>query len=103
MLYTMSRDKELNLEDAAKRYQESIQESYIIYLYNLNYLVHITRYALKDAKRRSSKHLPTEEDKVFAPKLYDNEIIQAIVQDNAFADFVRQQQFDSTVDAGLGP
>jgi N utilization substance protein B len=98
MLYTISRDKELNLEEATKRYQDSIQESYILYLYNLNYLVYISRYALKDAKRRSSKHLPTEEDKTFTPKLYDNEIMQAIVQDNAFADFVRTHRFDDYLD-----
>ncbi len=98
MLYTISRDKALSLEEAAKRYQEAINESYVLYLYNLNYLVHITRYALKDAKRRSSKHLPTDEDNTFTPKLYDNEFIQAIVQDNSFSDYVSQNNFDSMVD-----
>ena len=98
MLYTLSRDKELTNEEAAKRYQQGIQESYVLYLFNLNYLIHITRYALKDAKRRSSKHLPTEEDKNFLPKLYDNEIVQAVVQDNGFADFTRTHQFDQHID-----
>lgn len=98
MLYTMSRDERLSYEEALKRYEDGIQESYILFLFNLNYVVNVAKHALKDAKRRSAKHLPTEEDKTFTPKIYDNEIIQTIVAQSDFALLIKRHQFDEVLD-----
>ena len=98
MLYTMSRDKELSYKEALTRYEEGIEESYILFLFNLNYLASITKYSLKDASRRLAKHLPTEEDKSFSPKIYNNQIIQTIVTDERFVDQVEKLKFEEDVD-----
>ena len=98
MLYTMSRDKGLSYQEALDRYEERIDESYVLFLFNLNYLVNVARYSLKDADRRLAKHLPTEEDKAFSPKLYNNEIIQTIVGHGRFNDHVERLSFQEDVD-----
>ncbi len=98
MLYTMSRDGSLSYPEALNRYEEGIQESYILFLYNLNYLVKVAMHALKDAKRRSAKHLPTEEDKAFSPKIYDNDVVQTIVTQSDFATLIARKKFDDSLD-----
>ena len=65
MLYGMSRDGELDYPEVRKRYEQSINQSYILYLYNLSSLIEVTKYSRKDAKRRKAKHLPSEEDQLF--------------------------------------
>ncbi|MEM9920322.1 MAG: transcription antitermination protein NusB [Bacteroidota bacterium] len=78
MLYALSRDEKLTQKEIAKRYNDAIQRSFELYIFNLYYLVKITAYSKNDAQRRSAKHLPSEEDKRFTPKLFTNEIIQSL-------------------------
>ncbi len=98
MLYTMSRDKDLSYKEALDRYEEGINESYVLYLFNLNYMVHICERAIKDATRRETKHLPTEEDKIFSPKIFENQIVQTILDQPDFKAVVEKSDFNSSVD-----
>lgn len=98
MLYTMGRDQSLTFETVMKRYEQSIEHSYKLFLFNMHYLLKITAYALSDASRRSSKHLPTEEDKNFIPKLYENPLIQSIVKEEDFEKLVKKYLLDAMVD-----
>lgn len=98
MLYTMSRDKELTYKEALSRYDNGIEESYVLFLFNLNYLVKVARYSLKDADRRLAKHLPTEEDKTFTPKIFNNETVQSIATHVGFNDIVEKLKFEESVD-----
>ena len=98
MLYAMSRDPELTFDDVLKNYNESIQHSFELYLFNLQYLASVARYSLKDAERRSKKHLPSEEDKIFTPKLFQNELIQAIVTNANFNQLVKEYNLNEMVD-----
>ncbi|MEO1625414.1 MAG: transcription antitermination protein NusB, partial [Bacteroidota bacterium] len=41
-------------------------------------LTQIAAYSNNDAARRSAKHLPSEEDKIFTPRLFENPIIQSL-------------------------
>lgn len=79
MLYGLSRDADLEFVGLRKRYVDSIQQSYILYLYNLLYLIEVAKYSRNDWKRRKAKHLPSAEDKQFTDKLYTNDLIQSIV------------------------
>ena len=79
MLYGMSSDRELNYQAVKKRYEHSIHQSYVLYLYNLSSLIEITKYSRKDAKRRKAKHLPSDEDQLFTDKLYSNDLVQSMV------------------------
>ncbi len=98
MLYAMSRDPKSTFDDVLKNYRESVQQSFELYLYNLLYLMSVAKYALKDAERRSKKHLPSEEDKIFTPKLYMNDLVQAVVSNTKFNDLVRKFDLEKMVD-----
>ena len=78
MLYSMNRDEKLNLESALKQYRQSINRSFELYLFNLYVFSRIAAYAEKDAERKMAKLLPSEEDKRFTAKLYENELTQSI-------------------------
>ncbi len=98
MLYSMSRDKQLTFEEALKRYRESIQTSYELYLFNIYHLMKIAEYSTNDAKRRSAKHLPSEEDKLFTSKLFDNEFTQSIAKNITYIQLVKKYNFSEKVD-----
>ena len=78
ILYSMSRDPKLTINDALLRYRESIDHSYLLYLFNLQYFIQIAEYSKKDAERKSAKLLPSEEDKKFTAKLCENELVQSL-------------------------
>jgi len=98
MLYSMSRDPQLSFEEVLKRYRESIQTSYELYLFNMYHVIQITAYAKKDAARRKAKHLPSEEDKIFTAKLYENELIQSIVGQITYKQLIEKYNFAEIVD-----
>jgi len=79
LLFSLSRDQELSYKEAEKRYWEVIDNTFNLYLYNLYVVSEITALAEADAAKRKSKHLPTEEDKLFSTKLYQNDLIQDLV------------------------
>jgi transcription antitermination protein NusB len=99
MLYAMSRDPESTFDDVLKNYRESIQNSFELYLYNLQYIISVAKYALKDAEKRAKKHLPSEEDKIFTPKLFNNDFVQAIVLNADFIELVKEYELDKMIDA----
>ena len=79
ILYAMGRDVAFTNSDIPNRYNEIIKDSFELYLLNLYHLMKVTEYSLEDAKKRSSKHLPTDADKAFTAKLHANDLIQSIV------------------------
>jgi len=82
LLFSLSRDRELSYKEAEKRYWEVIDNTFNLYLYNLFAIVQITSFAEADEAKKKSKHLPTEEDKIFTAKIYQNEIIQDLVSNS---------------------
>jgi len=98
MLYAMSRDKDLTYQEVVDRYQDSINNSYELYLFNMFQILKIAEYSLKDASKRNAKHLPTEEDKKFTAKLFQNEIVQSIHQDEEFNVLIKRYQFEDRID-----
>lgn len=83
-LYAANRDKGLKVDAAAKAYYYQIQNSFALYLFNLLQIKEVAKYALQDQKSRKAKHLPSDEDKQFSPKLYHNDLIQSILDDTVF-------------------
>lgn len=67
-----------------------IDNTFNLYLYNLYVVLQITALAEVDAEKKKSKHLPTEEDKLFSAKLYQNEIIQDLAGNSKL-----QKKFES--------
>lgn len=78
MLYAMGRDETLNLKSAERAYNTSIQATYDLYMLTLYAFTKICRVATSDEENRKKKYIPSEIDKIFTAKLYENPIIQYI-------------------------
>ena len=98
ILYSMSRDPMLTIDEALRRYQESIEQSYLLYLFNIHYFTLVARYATQDAARKSAKLLPSEEDKRFTAKLYENGLMQSLVQHRGLNDLFRLYKMNTSPD-----
>ena len=62
-------------------YNNSIRQSFEMYLFSVLQLVQVAEYAKVDHASKIAKHRPTDEDKAFKPKLCDNEMVKSL-QDN---------------------
>jgi transcription antitermination protein NusB len=89
LLFNLGRDKDLTQKDVLKRYQQSIEDAYELYLLNFYTLLRICRWAGQDEKKRKEKHLPSDYDKKFSAKLYQNEAIQSAIGNKSL-----EEQFD---------
>lgn len=88
VLYAMSRDKDLTSRHAMLLYNNSIRQSFEMYLFNLLQLVRVAEYAKVDHATKLAKHRPTDEDKAFRPKLGENEMIKSIDENRGFKSVV---------------
>lgn len=82
LLYAKDRDGLLTAKDLVKQYDESIDVSFELFLFVIFLFTKITEQAQPDAKKRLTKHLPSDFDKAFSSKLHDNSIVTAILNDN---------------------
>ncbi len=101
MLYGASRDSELTYDQTLDRFRKSVDQTYGLYLYSLYYLVKVAEYAMKDAERRSSKHLPTEEDKAFTGKLFLNDSTHPLYKNDKFQSHLSKRRYLDKIDPDL--
>ena len=99
VLYSMSRDPKLEFSGALENYRNSIQESFELYLFNLHNLVQIAGYSKNDLEKRSTKLLPSEEDKLFSAKLLTNDLIQSLIQNPGLNQVFDQKGFKKKLDS----
>ena len=68
LLYSASRDEDINRDELLKRYWKSIDTSFELFLYNIYTLLQIASIAEEDKDKRSTKYLPSDIDKILMPK-----------------------------------
>lgn len=100
-LYAANRDSALTESNVKNYYKRSIDMAYDAYLFNLHQLRKIAEYANTDAAIRAGKLLPTEEDKNFSTKLYNNPIILSIAESVDFASILKKRKIRFRTDADL--
>lgn len=93
LLFSVSRDKELNFKDISKRYWENVELSFALYVYNMYVLLGIVECAREDKKTRKTKHLPTEYDKSFTDKLANNEVVNFLKENKDLQKFFNKNNF----------
>lgn len=98
MLYTMSRDKLVDLETILSRYRASVHDTYELYLFNLLLFMRTAAYSRIDAKRKKSKHLPSEADKNFTPKLADNPLMTSLLQNQSIFRLFRKYNLEEKLE-----
>lgn len=98
VLYSISRDPSLIFKDAMQRYRQSVQDSFDLYLFNLHNLIQIANYSKNDEEKRSSKLLPTEEDKAFSAKLANNPLTHSVAQNPELIRLFKQKNLQEKLD-----
>ena len=79
LIYALGKDEQMTFNNALSQYNTNARRTHELYLLGLLYLIEVTRFSRKDLENRKAKHLPTPEDKLFRPKLYENPIIESLV------------------------
>ncbi|MCB0609390.1 MAG: transcription antitermination protein NusB [Lewinellaceae bacterium] len=101
VLYSMSRDQELDLNGAFKRYQDIVWKSFELYLFNLILLTKVAEYSRHDASRKQAKLLPSEEDKNFTAKLGDNPLMESLDRHENLQRLYRKHKVEGRIDKDL--
>lgn len=78
ILYAYNRDESLTQVEVFKEYWKRINTSFELLLFSLYGIIQIAKSASNDYEKRQAKHLPTDLDKIFKPKLWDNPIVQSL-------------------------
>lgn len=82
-LYSLSRDSEINKNIALNQYRKKISLSSELYLFVLFFFKKVVDQVFIENDHRKSKFLPTDSDKIFSPKLGDNNLFKSLT-DNVF-------------------
>ncbi len=98
ILYAYNRDESLSEQEVYKEYWRRIDSSFELLLFSLYGIMQITKSASDDYEKRKAKHLPTDLDKIFTPKLWDNVIIQNIARNGFINQKFEKAGFAQKVD-----
>ena len=99
LLYAKSRDTELSLSDLVRRYQSYGNRTLELYLFNLQQVIETARYSVRDELNRKAKYLLTEEDRLFTPKLYQNEVLQGFLANGSYDKAVKKFRLTGRADS----
>lgn len=97
LLFALSRDEKLTFNDLKNRYSDMVDETFNLLFFTLSAIVQITSHAVQDKEKRQSKHLPSDEDKNFSDKFYQNEIIQAIANSSLLKKKAKKHDFETKI------
>lgn len=98
LLYMLNRDEQLTFPDVLKEYNDGIWKAYELYIFQLYVLLRVAQYAEKDAANRAAKHLPSEDDKAFTPRLYTNPLTHSLANHVGFLQIVAKYKFNEGLD-----
>lgn len=101
LLYMLNRDEQLAFPDLLKEYNDGIWKAFEIYVFQLHLLLKITQQAEKDAATRAAKLLPSDEDKTFTPRLYNNSYTQSLANHVDFLNLVAKFKANENLDDDL--
>ncbi len=101
LLYAKNRDKDLSDSKVLRAYDDALEKSFELYLLTLYIFLQTTKVALADQKKRLSKHLPSEVDKKFSAKLYNNDLIQSMVKNQKLQSMFQKLRFPVLIDEDI--
>jgi len=85
-------------EEILKRYNEQIQQSYKLYLFNLATTAKVSDFAQIDKQKRVAKLLPTDADVNFLPKLATNDLSSSLKSSKDFSKELLDYGVDVEID-----
>jgi transcription antitermination protein NusB len=98
LLYAKSRDAQLSLSDVLRRYEQYGKRSIELYLFNLQQVIEVARYSVRDDIQRRAKYIPSDEDRRFTPKLYENEVMQGFLAHGTYEKALKKYQLTGRTD-----
>jgi transcription antitermination protein NusB len=98
VLYAVAKDDTFDTKQLKGEYWKRIDASFELLLYSMFNLMEIAKVSVEDHEKRKNKHLPTDIDKVFKPKLWDNPMIQALVMSKVVANKFDSYKFGNRID-----
>jgi N utilization substance protein B len=98
LLYMLNRDEQLTPKDVVKMYKEGTWKAFELYIFQLYVLLRVAQYAEKDAEIRAAKFLPTDNDKVFDPRLSTNDCTKSLAIHVDFLNLVKKYQINVGID-----
>ena len=98
ILYSAEFGDGMNHAEVIAAYRKSLDQSFDLYLYALYVFIKIAEVSKEDQTNRQNKHLPSEEDKQFTSRLYDNPHMQSLVTNEHLQERFIQLKFLSKID-----
>lgn len=98
LLYAKSRDAQLSLSDVLRRYEQYGKRSIELYLFNLQQVIEVARYSVRDDIQRKAKYIPSDEDRRFTAKLYENDVLQGFLAHGTYEKAVKKFQMTGRAD-----
>jgi N utilization substance protein B len=99
LLYAQSRDTEVNLNDLLQRYGSYRKNTLALYLFNLHQWAETAHYAVRDRVNRQAKLVPTDDDRRFTDKLYQNDLIRALIDADIYKKMLQKYPVSARIDA----
>lgn len=81
-----------------KRLDYRIENTKELFFFNIGFLYALTKYTIKDERRRKSKHIPNDVDKAFKPILFDNPLIDGLREDEELQKELRNRKVEEKID-----
>jgi N utilization substance protein B len=98
LLYAKHLDSDFSYKDLDATYSRGLRNSFETYLFNLLVLTKVAEYVRHDVSKRAAKLLPSDEDKNFSAKLFENHITQSILKNKDFSDLVKKHKLEGRLD-----
>ena len=98
LLYAKSRDAQLSLSDVLRRYEQYGKRSIELYLFNLQQVIEVARYSVRDEIQRKAKYIPSDEDRRFTAKLYENDVLQGFLAHGTYEKTIKRFQMTGRTD-----
>lgn len=99
LLFSVNRDKQLTIDEARKRYWGYIEDTFSLYLLNLYCLIKIAQESTSDMEKRGKKHLPSDQDKTFKDKIFNNSLVKNLDLNPEFQKLFRKLGFEQSIQA----
>lgn len=100
-LYAFFQSEDTDTKIAEKNYLKSVDESYRLYLLNMLFLQEVAGYSKKDWEIKSNKYVPTEADRRASLRLYENEVLLAVRENEPFQKLVKKNLLQHHIDKDL--
>lgn len=98
ILFARNRDAFIQEAHLPKMLDQSLRQSFDLYLFQLYLIQKVCEQAKNVADKIQNKYLPTSEDKNFEAILYENPLIQNLVQNKKLQKLFAKGEFDKWVE-----